>query len=276
MSVPEHGALRRRLERERKARREAEAIAERVTAELYATIGDLEKSNRALEAANESIREFVAVASHDIRGPLAVILGAAELLRDDDQGLTDDQKREFLSTLADRGLMLSRLVDDLLTVSSLDLGVVETHIADVSVRLALERILHDLNDDSILIHMAAPDDLQVRADPDHLERILVNYISNARKYGEPPVEVRVDDDDAADFANVRVSDRGPGVPDEFVHRLFTKFARSNDARSRDNEGTGLGLSIVRGLALANGGDAWYEPNVPHGSCFGVKLPRVTT
>jgi signal transduction histidine kinase len=272
MTGPERDAASRRLERERKARREAEAIAERVTGELYSALGDLEKVNRDLEAANESIREFVAVATHDIRGPLSVILGTAELLRTEGGRLTEEQKQAFLDTVTERGHMLNRLVEDLLTVSKLELGAVEAHIADVSVRLALDRIVHDLRDGAIRIRMAASDDLKVRADPDHLERILVNYITNARKYGEPPVEVVVDD--VGEFAEVRVHDRGPGVPDEFVHRLFTKFARADDARSRQQAGTGLGLSIVRGLAIANGGEAWYEPNVPQGSCFGVRLPRV--
>ena len=74
---------------------------------------------------------------------------------------------------------------------------------------------------------------------------------------------------------VRVCDHGEGVPEEFVPRLFGKFARADNA-SRRAKGTGLGLSIVRGLALVNGGDAWYEPNDPCGSCFAVRLPRHTS
>jgi signal transduction histidine kinase len=75
-----------------------------------------------------------------------------------------------------------------------------------------------------------------------------------------------------ELVEVRVLDQGPGVPAEFVSRLFGKFARADTPSTRARKGTGLGLSIVRGLAEANGGLARYEPNTPHGSCFVVQLP----
>jgi signal transduction histidine kinase len=263
-------ALQKRLDRERRARREAEAIAERVTGELYGAVGELEKANRDLEAANASIREFVAVASHDIRGPLTVILGMTQILRDDHDSVTAEEREEMLASIDERGRMLNRLVEDLLTVSRLELGAVETHIADISLPVELDRIVHELGDERIVIRNQASDEVKVRADRDHVDRILVNYLTNALKYGEPPVEIVVGC--VPEFAEVRVKDHGPGIPDEFVHRLFTKFARADDERARSRPGTGLGLSIVRGLAQANGGDAWYEPNRPRGSCFVVKFP----
>jgi signal transduction histidine kinase len=166
--------------------------------------------------------------------------------------------------------MLERLVEDLLCVSQLELGVVETKVSEISLRMQLDSIVHDLQADTILIRTLSSSDFVVRADPDHVQRIMMNYLSNALKYGEPPVEVELGE--VPSFAEVRVRDRGPGVPDEFVHRLFTKFARADSAMTGTRSGTGLGLSIVRGLAQANGGDAWYEPVVPHGACFGLRLP----
>lgn len=74
------------------------------------------------------------------------------------------------------------------------------------------------------------------------------------------------------WVDIRVRDRGEGVPTEFVPRLFARFARGPTAEAKP--GTGLGLSIVRGPAQANGGDAWYELNKPSGSCFVVRLPLV--
>jgi signal transduction histidine kinase len=94
--------------------------------------------------------------------------------------------------------------------------------------------------------------------------------TNALTYGEPPVDVNAES--SGPFVEVGVEDRGPGVPADLAPRLFAKFARGEDRAAR-REGTGLGLSIVRGLAQANGGDAWYRPAVPRGSCFLVKLPR---
>jgi signal transduction histidine kinase len=84
--------------------------------------------------------------------------------------------------------------------------------------------------------------------------------------------VRIEATRVGDMVEVRVLDHGPGVPPEFVSRLFGKFARAATPATRAQKGTGLGLSIVRGLAEANGGQVHYEPNVPNGSCFVVELP----
>lgn len=277
-SEPPDSVTQRRLDRERKARREAEAIAERVTGELYAAVGELERVNRSLEkanqdlaSANEAIKEFVAIASHDIRGPLTVMLGSAELLLAHGDQLDAEETRDLLGRIEHQGQSLRRLVGDLLTVSRLEADAVELHIEEISIAMELERVVHEMGDDAVGVRVQAPKDLTVSADPDHLERILMNYLSNAVKYGEPPIDAEADD--SGDFVEVRIRDRGSGVPAEFVHRLFGKFARADEAASRQR-GTGLGLSIVRGLARANGGEAWYEPNSPRGSCFAVKLPKV--
>lgn len=111
--------------------------------------------------------------------------------------------------------------------------------------------------------------VRVLVDPDHLGRIVVNYLVNAARYGRPPVTVAADASD--DCVDIRVSDAGDGVPEAFVDRLFTSFARAD---SSSPEGTGLGLSIVRGLARVNGGEAFYERRAEGGGCFGITLPVV--
>ncbi|MGH2678216.1 MAG: sensor histidine kinase, partial [Actinomycetota bacterium] len=107
--------------------------------------------------------------------------------------------------------------------------------------------------------------LRVRVDPDHLEQILMNYVSNAMRYGRPPV--RIDAGRRDRFVEIVVADSGSGVPPAFVPRLFEEFAQAG----RSGTGTGLGLSIVLGLARAQGGDAWYEAGEP-GARFCVRLP----
>jgi signal transduction histidine kinase len=107
-------------------------------------------------------------------------------------------------------------------------------------------------------------------DEEHLQRMVTNYLVNSLRYGAPPVTVRACRVGAD--VEVRVLDRGLGVPEEFRARVFDKFARGDKRLSRDNQGTGLGLAIVRGLARAAGGDAWYEPNEPSGASFGLRLP----
>jgi signal transduction histidine kinase len=268
--------VRQRLERERRARREAETIAERVTADLYASKQELQSVNLELHATNEllesmnaTMRDFVAVASHDLRGPLTSILGFTELLMNRGASLNDEQKSEFLSTIYRQGEHLGRLIDDLLTVSKIEAGALDVHPDVVGVHGALEEAICDQRGGG-RVALAVPDDLAVFVDREHLNRIVVNLISNAFKYGSPPVEVEAHG--SAEGAEIRVSDDGPGVPEDFRGRLFERFARADDKATRAQKGTGLGLSIVQGLAQANGGDVWYEPRQPHGSCFAVRLP----
>lgn len=109
--------------------------------------------------------------------------------------------------------------------------------------------------------------MTVYADPDHVRRILVNYLTNAGHYGRPPIWV--DAVLADDFVAVQVWDTGDGVAPTSVDELFTAFS---PARSHRPTSSGLGLSIVRGLARANGGDAFYEKR-SSAVCFGMLLPR---
>jgi signal transduction histidine kinase len=270
MNGPTDDALRvvqRRLERERAARRETEAIAERVTREMYSTSVELRVANGELHALNDALREFVAIASHDLRGPLTAILGIASLLNRRWADLDDVRRQESLAAIERQGRALARLVDDLLTVSRIEAGQVDIGAETVPLRSTIETLVDDIVRDAGV--RIGGDEVTATVDGDHLRRILGNYLANAVKYGEPPI--RVDVRDAGDWAEVVVRDEGDGVPAELVPRLFGTFARGG--RSRELGGTGLGLSIVRGLARANGGDAWYEPNDPHGSCFGVRLPK---
>jgi signal transduction histidine kinase len=280
VSDPENeilASLRRRYERERKARLEAEAIAERVTGELYATTRELqrlnlelERANEELQSANQYIRDFVAVASHDLKGPLTAILASAVLMRDRFDEISEAKKRDFLAIIERQTRHLARLVDDLLTLSRIEAGGLKTHAEAVDLHKAIRAVVEDFAEHAAEIRVRVPR-VTVLADPDHLQRILANYVGNALKYGSPPIEVEATDADG--WVEIRVRDQGEGVPHDFVPRLFGRFARADTEATRSEQGTGLGLSIVRGLAQANGGDAWYEPNSPHGSCFAVRLPK---
>ncbi|HUR78736.1 MAG TPA: HAMP domain-containing sensor histidine kinase [Acidimicrobiales bacterium] len=272
MSDDEIHLLRRQLDRERRARHEAESIAERVTAELYATVQTLVETNEVLDSANRSIRDFVAVASHDLRQPLNGIIGLTSLLISDWDEDDDEHKLSFLSTIVKQGEHLNRIVEDLLTVSQIEAGAMESHIEEVCLRRLIDEIATEFVADSRPsdLSVSCPPDLRIKTDPHHLRRILVNYLTNAFKYGDPPVTVQVDVTD--EWVKLAVCDQGEGVPPEFVPQLFDRFTRA-DRTARTRAGTGLGLSIVRGLAAVNGGEAWYEPHEPRGSCFGLTLPR---
>jgi signal transduction histidine kinase len=260
--TPEPDRLQRRLDRERVARHEAEAIAERVTADLYAAMQEL-------TGLNASLRDFVAVAAHDLRAPLTSILGFTALMRRHGDRLDEAKREEFLVAIERSGQHLERLSEDLLTISSIEADALAIDVQEVELRPVVEHTLTGLAD--MRVEVDVNPQLVVLADPDHLERALTNYLSNAVKYGRPPFEVGAQEHVAS--VDVRVSDNGAGVPADFVPRLFDRFARADEARISDVGGTGLGLAIVRGLARSNGGDAWYETHDPEGACFVLRVPR---
>lgn len=255
--------LQRRLERTRRAQREAEGLAERVTSDLYAAVQEL-------KALNETMRDFVAIASHDLHTPLTAIAGFASVLDKRWDSLDADRRRDFLAAIERNAKELTHLVDDLLTVSGIEAGAVETHAEAIEVRRVTQQAMLNFADRATDTRVAIDVSIAVVADPSHLQRILTNYLTNAFKYGKPPVQISAKT--TYGWVEIRVCDRGEGVPADFVPRLFARFARADTHTTRRERGSGLGLSIVQGLAQINGGDAWYEPNRPTGSCFGVRLP----
>jgi len=231
----------------------------------------VEEANLDLQAVNEAMRGFVAVAAHDLRSPLASIVGFSSLLKVSWETLTDEHRRKFVTTIDRQSQNLSKLVDDLLTLSSTEGGSMTTRPEVIVMEEAIIRCLELGGGDAAGVSVACSPDLVVRVDPDHLGRILDNYVQNALKYGAPPVQVTAKR--RSGMVEVRVLDHGLGVPPEFVPRLFGKFARATSPKTAAQKGTGLGLSIARALAELNGGETFYEPNVPNGSCFVVRLPR---
>jgi len=229
----------------------------------------VEEAMAELQAVNEAIRGFTAAVAHDLRSPLVSIMGFSRLLTQSWESFSEEKRRTFVASINRQSQNLSTLVDDLLTSSRIEGGGLDTAPELIVVQEAIDRCLELVNVRTGTVTVSCPPDLIVRVDPHHLARILDNYVQNAVTYGEPPV--RINATRAGDMVEVRVVDHGPGVPPEFVSRLFDKFARADPPATRAHKGSGLGLSIVRGLAEANNGRARYEPNVPNGSCFVVEL-----
>lgn len=233
-------------------------------------LDEQQKMVRSLTAANETMRDFVAIASHDLRSPLAVVEGLIEMLDEHWFRFDEQKRRDQVAAIRRQSAHLSRLVEDLLTVSKIDAGALQPQICAVHLRRLIEPLVGDFVGQPGEYVVRVPDDLFARTDPEHVSRMIINYLQNARVYGAPPIEVEARD--AGERVEVRVSDRGPGVPPEFRDRMFQKFARADKRTSAAAQGTGLGLAIVRGLARASGGDAWYEER-PQGACFVIALPK---
>lgn len=226
-------------------------------------ITDIRDAQRELEQMNESMREFVATASHDLRTPLATILGFAQLLTTDGAALSEVQRQEYTDAILRGALRATRLVDDLLTLSQIQAGALASHIEVVDVA----GVAGDAVETSgVAATISIDPGLAVQVDRHQLERMLTNLLSNAERHGRPPVTIHATC--VGDVVEITVTDAGDGVPEQFVPRLFDRFARA----SKTGPGTGLGLSIVQGLAASHGGDVIYDSSSIGGARFTVRLP----
>jgi len=220
-------------------------------------------------------RDFVANASHELRTPVAAIVGVAETLA---AGAADDPaaRRSFLDILTRHAQRLSRLTADLLDIARLEAGYkprVESLPVDATVDTVLSTVKTKADEKQIHLSSRVPPDLALAAERAAVEQILTNLVDNAIKYTPPGGSVTVTVERRANTVQLAVEDTGPGIPPEHHARVFERFYRVDDARSRDMGGTGLGLAIVKHLALANRGDVRVESELGKGSRFIVTLPR---
>ena len=236
-------------------------------------------------------RDFVANVSHELRTPLAAIGGYAETLLG---GALDDTQhaRRFLGIIERHTVRLGRLVDDLLTLSDLELGRTELRRvalqADDVVETTFEVLRNRADQAGIALSQeVAPDTPPLDADEDRLEQALVNLVDNAIKYtphgGQVTVSARAATDvrppDGAGvtpqdgYVEIAVADTGIGVPSEDLPRLTERFYRVDKARSRELGGTGLGLAIVKHIVHAHGGWLRIDSELGRGTTVRLYLPR---
>jgi signal transduction histidine kinase len=226
----------------------------------------------ALERADEVKTNFVALAAHELRTPMTTIHGFVTTLHHLADRLDESQKETVRDALLQQTQRMAMLVEQLLDLSRLDAEVIEITPERVDVRAEVEEIVHTAAPDAGPVEIDVHEDTVAIIDRGALERIVTNLVTNAFRYGTPPVRVHAEQTDR--HFRLSVEDRGVGVPSEFVPDLFERFTRSEGARP-SAIGTGLGLAIARSYARAHGGDLVYEDAEPHGArfCLVIPMPR---
>ncbi|MGZ5473459.1 MAG: sensor histidine kinase, partial [Thermoanaerobaculia bacterium] len=200
----------------------------------------------ALERNERVRRNMVSDVAHELRTPLTNIRVHIEAAQD---GVVAADAK-FLDSIDEEATTLARLVDDLQQLSLVEAGQLRLELAEVRVAEIVERAAPS----SVIRNV--PDDLVIRADARRMVQVVRNLVNNALAHAESRVEVSAAR--VGDRIQISVADDGPGVPPEHGERIFDRFYRIDESRSRTTGGAGLGLAIARQLVELHGGRIWYE------------------
>ena len=222
-----------------------------------------------LAASRDRQRRFVDDAAHELRSPIASMQTQLEVAHRLGEGT------ELTRDLSVDVARMAALVEDLLTLARVEAaGPAAAEAEEVDVRALAEEVAAGFRSPRIPVDTAGAGHETVRVRCDDLRRVLTNLVDNALRYARTTVTVSSSADDA--WVDLEVADDGPGIPVEDRDRVFERFTRLDDARSRRSGGTGLGLAIVHDLVGRNGGTVCAEESAAGGAAFRVRLPRATS
>jgi signal transduction histidine kinase len=221
--------------------------------------------------------EWTSVVAHDLRQPVAAItMYAASLTTLAERGAPQEQVLPRVAHIASAAEQIERMIGDLLDVSRLGAGRLNLQRVSVDLGLLVPPIVQRQNeatrDHDIQLHVASGIP-RVDADPARVEQVLGNLLSNAAKYGTPNTTIKVAVVVHDDEVVVSVANEGKGIPAEELDRVFSRFYRTESARTSAVPGLGLGLYVSRELIRAHGGRMWVESTPGQRTTFSFALPQ---
>lgn len=293
---PDKPVSRRRYDRERRARQEAEHLLEGKSRELFEAneslrhqaenlermvqerTAELQKALTAAEKAGEMRRRFLAVMSHEIRTPLGGMLGMLDLLGDH---VASDDGRSLLDHAAASGETLKRIVNDVLDFSKLDAGKMHFEREPVDIRALVSgvKVMVETQDPARAAEMRIEiaEDVPARflGDATRIRQVIANLVDNAVKFTRSgPIDLRVQTCGGGARLRVEVADRGPGLSPDEQDRLFADFSQIERNLSKTVQGTGLGLAICKRIIDGQGGQIGVDSAKGAGATFWFELPLV--
>lgn len=223
-------------------------------------------------------QDFVANVSHELRTPLSMISGYVETLINGAKEKPETLDK-FLQIIEKHTNRLTWLIEDLLTISSLESGGITLSLQRCSVKDSVQQVVDELEEKAshrkISFNVSVDPDLTVNADVGRLHQILINLVDNAIKYGLPskPIDISVGIDSDSEYLHFAVNNQGPTIPLEVKDRIFERFFRIDAARSREQGGTGLGLAIVKHLVQLHKGKVDVKSSHSDGTTFSFSIPN---
>ena len=240
----------------------------------------------AVQNANLAKSEFVSFVAHELKNPMTSVKGYTELLATGAVGPISDVQNNFLNTIRSNIERMNTLVSDLNDMSKIEVGRLRLdykgiHLADV-IDSVIRSTRRQVDEKQQKMNVELPGDLPPAwADQTRLEQILVNLVSNAHKYTPAGGTIWVTAERAenkwnpavgSEVLHIQVRDNGLGISPEDQKKIFQKFFRSDDPKSREAPGTGLGLNITRSLVEMQGGQIWFESEFRQGTTFHFTIP----
>jgi signal transduction histidine kinase len=272
-------------------------------ASIQESYRELSEKSATLQTAYDRLKDldrlksnFLATVSHELRTPLTSIIGYSEMLLAGIAGDINDEQREFLGTIHEKGGQLLELIKGLLDLTKLESGTLSLHKLDTPVLPILRDIVHTLlptaRGKGVILSASGDNGLPTLwGDAARLRQVFLNLTENAIKFTPPEgsvtlgaqlvhVELPPDEDGPAivmrgvkrPMIEVRVADTGIGIPESERSRVFDAFYQVDSSSTREQGGTGLGLSIVKRLVDAHDGTVHIESNTPRGTVFVVRVP----
>ena len=219
--------------------------------------------------------DFVSTVNHELRTPLTSIAGSLGLLAGGAGGELQPGAARLIGIAHANCQRLIRLINDMLDIEKIQSGKMLFKMSRLSFADVARRSVEAMGDyGDVRIDLSASEPCDVRGDNDRLIQVITNLVSNAVKFSPPKGRVAVSMERVGLIARLCVRDEGPGIPDEFRSRIFTKFAQADSSDTKQKGGTGLGLVIAKEIVDRHGGRLWFESDVGHGTSFFVDLPIV--
>ena len=240
----------------------------------------LERESEARERAEEASRlkdEFLATVSHELRTPLNAVVGWSRLLRAGQ--LDHDGALHAVEVIERNAESQKQIIEDLLDVSRIITGKLRVETQSVDLLLVLHAAIDairpavEAKEIQIHTHFDAPD-LIVKGDVDRLQQVFWNLLSNAVKFTPSKGTIEISLLRSEFDAEIRIEDSGPGIPEDFIPRIFDRFSQADGSSTRKHGGLGLGLAIVRHLVELHGGTVCAMNRKPCGAVLTVRLPAV--
>jgi len=220
--------------------------------------------------------EFVSTVSHELRTPLTSIAGSLGLLAGGVAGALPEKAARLIQIAQANSQRLVRLINDILDIEKIESGKLRLDMVPLDLREIAQRSVEGVNgyadDLGVTLTLSEGEPVAIRGDADRLIQVVTNLLSNALKFSPRGSEVRITVDPETRIARLSVVDQGPGIPDAFRARIFSKFAQADGSDTRAKGGTGLGLAIAREIAERHGGRLWFESAEGHGATFHLDLP----